>query len=74
MRGMGSSREIFATGANRVTMELDGMDISPSFYFGHSSRHGRQYFDPSDLKRVEIHKGPNSQGVAGHVRFQTKDP
>ncbi|AUK37034.1 TonB-dependent receptor domain-containing protein [Pasteurella multocida] len=74
IRGMGSSREIFATGANRVTMELDGMDISPSFYFGHSSRHGRQYFDPSDLKRVEIHKGPNSQGVAGHVRFQTKDP
>ncbi|MGC6376991.1 TonB-dependent receptor domain-containing protein [Bisgaard Taxon 45] len=74
IRGMGSSRETFGTGANRVTMELDGMDISPSFYFGHSSRHGRQYFDPSDLKRVEIYKGPNSDGVAGHVRFQTKDP
>ncbi|WP_424409105.1 TonB-dependent receptor domain-containing protein [Pasteurella sp. PK-2025] len=74
IRGMGTGQELLGTGVNRVTMELDGMDITSGFYFGHASRHGRQYFDPSDLKQVEIHKGPNSNGVAGYVRFQTKDP
>lgn len=74
VRGMGGSGDIFGTGANRVTMELDGMDINQSLNFGHATRHGRQYFDTADLKRVEINKGPNSEGLAGSVRFQTKDP
>ena len=74
IRGMGGMGALLGHGNNRVTMEIDGMEISQGFSFGHSTRSGRQYFDPADLKSVEIHKGPGANGLAGNVRFSTKDP
>lgn len=74
VRGMGGLGSSLGVGSNRVTLEVDGMDISQSFQFGHNMRQGRQYFDPADLKAVEIHKGPGANGLAGNVQMRTKDP
>ena len=74
IRGMGGMSTMLGTGSDRVTLEIDGMEISQSLNFGHSVRNGRQYFDPVDLKRVEIQKGPGADGLAGNVRFMSKDP
>ncbi|MDO4777901.1 MAG: TonB-dependent hemoglobin/transferrin/lactoferrin family receptor [Cardiobacteriaceae bacterium] len=74
IRGMGGMGTLFGSSSNRVTMEVDGMEISQGFSFGHNMRNGRQYFDPADLKAVEIHKGPGANGISGNVRFRTKNP
>lgn len=74
IRGMGGMGNMMGQGSNRVTVEVDGMEIGQSFSFGHNMRNGRQYFDPADLKSVAIQKGPSAKGLAGNVRFQTKDP
>ncbi|MDO4724731.1 MAG: TonB-dependent receptor [Comamonadaceae bacterium] len=74
IRGMGGIGGGMGVGSDRVTMELDGMDITQSFSFGHSMHYGRQFFDPADLKQVNVHKGPGANGLAGSVQFRTKDP
>lgn len=74
IRGMGGMGSFLGNASNRVTLEVDGMDVSQSFNFGHNMRNGRQYFDPADLKTVTIHKGPGANGLAGNVQFRTKDP
>ncbi|MDO4705179.1 MAG: TonB-dependent receptor [Comamonadaceae bacterium] len=74
IRGMGGIGGGMGVGSDRVTIELDGMDISQSFSFGHSMHYGRQFFDPADLKQVSVHKGPGANGLAGNVQFRTKDP
>lgn len=61
-------------GANRVTMDLDGMEMNPGLSYGYYTRTGRQYFDPADLKEVEIEKGPSANGLSGSVRLRSKDP
>lgn len=74
IRGMGGMGSFMGVGNDRVTVELDGMEIGQSFNFGHNMSHGRQYFDAADLKGVSINKGPGAHGLAGSVRFRTKDP
>lgn len=74
IRGMGGMSGTMGTGSNRVQMEVDGMEISQAFNFGHNMRFGREYFDPSDLKSVSVSKGPGANGFAGNVQFRTKDP
>ncbi|MDO4222890.1 MAG: TonB-dependent receptor plug domain-containing protein, partial [Acinetobacter sp.] len=74
IRGMGGMSSNIGFGSNRVSMEIDGMELSQAFNFGHNMSYGRQYFDPEDLKQVQIHKGPGSSGFAGSVKFKTKDP
>ena len=74
IRGMGGMGDTMGTGSSRVGMEVDGMDVPQSFFFGHNVRNGRQYFDSADLKTVEVQKGPGSGGLAGNVKFRTKDP
>lgn len=74
IRGMGGMSDVFGVGSSRVNMELDGMNISQSFNFGHNMSHGRQYFDTADLKQIQIQKGPSANGFAGNVKFKTKDP
>ncbi|PAT35831.1 ligand-gated channel [Vandammella animalimorsus] len=74
IRGMGGIGDGLGVGSDRVTVELDGMDITQSFSFGHSMHYGRQLFDPADLKQVNVHKGPGANGLAGSVQFRTKDP
>ena len=75
IRGMGSqSSDVMGNGANRVTMDLDGMEMSPGLSYGYYTRTGRQYFDPADLKEVEIEKGPGANGLSGSVRLRSKDP
>lgn len=74
IRGMGGFSNTFAAGSNRVTMEVDGMDISQGFNFGHNMNFGRDYLDPADLKSISVQKGPSASGLAGSIRFRTKDP
>lgn len=74
IRGMGGMGNFMGVGSNRVTIELDGMEIGQNFNFGHNMTFGRQYFDAGDLKQVDIHKGPGAYGLAGSVQFRTKDP
>lgn len=75
IRGMGSqSSDVMGNGANRVTMDLDGLEMSPGLSYGYYTRTGRQYFDPADLKEVEIEKGPGANGLSGSVRLRSKDP
>ena len=74
IRGMGGMGSFMGVGSDRVTLEMDGMDIGQSFTFGHNMRNGRQYVDPADLKTVSVHKGPGNKGLAGHVALRSKDP
>lgn len=74
IRGMGGTSDMLGTGANQVTMEVDGMEVAQSLYFGHNMRFGREYLDPADLKAVTIQKGPGANGLAGSVQMRTKDP
>lgn len=74
IRGIGGSSGMMGAGANRVTMEVDGMEVSQSFNFGHDMRFGREYIDPADLKSIDVDKGPGAAGLAGAVRLRTKDP
>ncbi len=42
IRGMGSqSSDVMGNGANRVTMDLDGMEMSPGLSYGYYTRTGR---------------------------------
>lgn len=64
---------------NRVQIRLDGMPMPESFAFGPFMDSGRQYFDISDLKQVEIVRGSDSvlygsSAIGGVVSFVTKDP
>lgn len=74
IRGMGGTSDTLGTGANQVTMEVDGMEVAQSLNFGHNMRFGREYLDPQDLKAVRIQKGPGASGLAGSVQMRTKDP
>lgn len=75
IRGVGGYSNAMGTGAGRVSMEIDGMEVTQSFAFGHGDKvFGREYLDPADLKAVTVDKGPSAQGLAGSVRFRTKDP
>lgn len=64
---------------NRVQIRLDGMPMPESFAFGPFLSSGRQYFDISDLKQVEIVRGSDSvlygsSAIGGVVNFISKDP
>ena len=63
---------------NRVLMLVDGIRAPRAYVFG-ASAFGRDYFDISLLKRIEIIRGPasvlyGSDGVAGLVNFITHEP
>ena len=63
---------------NRVLMLVDGIRAPRAYVFG-ANAFGRDYFDISLLKRIEIVRGPasvlyGSDGVAGLVNFITLDP
>ena len=63
---------------NRVLMLVDGIRAPRAYVFG-ASAFGRDYFDISLLKRIEIVRGPasvlyGSDGVAGLVNFITHEP
>jgi hemoglobin/transferrin/lactoferrin receptor protein len=63
---------------NRVLLLVDGVRSPRSYVFG-ASAFGRDYFDVSLLKRIEIVRGPasalyGSDGVAGLVNFITLEP
>lgn len=74
IRGMGGVSDTMGVGASRVNMEIDGVELTQSFAFGHDMRYGREYFDPADLKSVHVEKGPGANGLAGNVQLRTKDP
>lgn len=71
IRGMGGT---YSGNYNRVTMEIDGMEVGQAFGYGHTSAAGREFLDPADLKEVSVDKGPGASGLAGSVRLRTKDP
>lgn len=64
---------------NRVLLLVDGIRQPRTYGFQNESSLGRDYFDLSLYKRVEIVRGPasalyGSDGVGGLVNFITKDP
>lgn len=76
MGGIGNANE--NAGASRVTMEVDGVELTQSFSSNDAGSRrmwfGREYFDPDDLKSAAVTKGPGSTGLAGNVALRTKDP
>lgn len=79
IRGMGGAGSDDGTGQNRVAINIDGVPLNDAFTHGHITRNTRATFDTSDLKQVEIIKGPGNIGVgksglAGTVNYTTKDP
>ncbi len=63
---------------NRVLILVDGVRMPKSYAFG-SNSFGRDAVDVTQLKRVEIVKGPasalyGSDGLAGMVNFITREP
>jgi hemoglobin/transferrin/lactoferrin receptor protein len=64
---------------NRVLLQVDGVRIPDGYSFGPSAVGRGDFVDLDLLKTVEIVRGPasalyGSDGVAGSVSFQTKDP
>lgn len=75
MRGMGTG----SGDGDRVAINVDGVPVADSFYYGHATDNGQSYFDIADLKAVEVKKGASVvtggyNGLAGTVNFTTKDP
>lgn len=64
---------------NRVKMLVDGQELAGTFSFGPFQSAGRQYMDLSNMKQVEIIKGPasslhGSDAIGGVVSFVSKTP
>lgn len=64
---------------NRVLIQVDGIRVADSYTFGAQSVGRGDFVDMDMLKRVEILRGPasalfGSDGLAGAVSFETKDP
>lgn len=64
---------------NRVLIQVDGARVPDGFAFGAQTVGRGDYQDMDLMKSVEILRGPasalyGSDGVAGAVRFTTKDP
>lgn len=79
IRGMGGAGSDDGTGQNRVAINIDGIPLNDAFTHGHITRNTRATFDTSDLKQVEVIKGPGvigagRSGLAGTVNYTTKDP
>lgn len=79
IRGMGGAGSDDGTGQNRVAINIDGVPLNDAFAHGHITRNTRATFDTSDLKQVEVIKGPGlvgagKSGLAGTVNYTTKDP
>lgn len=72
--GQLNSFSIRGMGGNRVQMLVDGSRIQERITDG-----SRDFVDPSNMKSIEIVRGPNSvlwgaDALGGVVSFQTKDP
>ncbi|WP_113063011.1 TonB-dependent hemoglobin/transferrin/lactoferrin family receptor [Oligella urethralis] len=79
IRGMGGAGSEDGTGQNRIAINIDGIPVNDTFVHGHITRNTRATFDISDLKQVEVLKGPGvigpgKSGLAGTVNYTTKDP
>ncbi len=64
---------------NRVLIQVDGIRVPDAFSFGAQSAGRGDYVDLDLLRSVEIVRGPasalyGSDGLAGVVSFETKDP
>lgn len=75
IRGMGTG----SGEGDRVAINIDGVPVASSFYYGHATDNGQGYFDLADLKAVDVKKGASviaggNNGLAGTVNFTTKDP
>ncbi len=72
--GQLTSFSIRGMGANRVQLTVDGSRVQEQITDG-----SRDFFDMSNMKAVEIVKGPNSvlwgaDALGGSVMFRTRDP
>ncbi len=79
IRGMGGNGTMYRTGQNRVAVDVDGVPLPDMFKTGHAVRTGVAPFATDDLKAVEVIRGPETSmsgksGLAGTVKFVTKDP
>ncbi|PID66912.1 MAG: hypothetical protein CR975_00460 [Gammaproteobacteria bacterium] len=79
IRGMGGSGSTLGTGQNRVAVDIDGVPLPDTFKRGHATRVGLSPLNTADLKAVEVIRGPETSmsgksGLAGTVKFVTKDP
>ncbi len=79
IRGMGGSGSTLGTGQNRIAVDVDGVPLPDTFKRGHATRVGLSPFASDDLKVVKIIRGPETSmsgksGLAGTVKFVTKDP
>ncbi|AHF01732.1 TonB-denpendent receptor [Thiomicrospira aerophila AL3] len=78
-RGGNEGINIRGLEGNQVTLLSDGVPIPATFSFGPMLVGRGDYLEPEGYKRVEILRGPSSSlygsdGLAGAVSFQTKDP
>ncbi|AVP98340.1 TonB-dependent hemoglobin/transferrin/lactoferrin family receptor [Ahniella affigens] len=76
--GIGDVR-IRGLGGNRVRQQVDGVELSDSFAIGSFSSAGRDFIDPSLLKRIELYRGSasalyGSDAIGGVVTYTTLDP
>ncbi len=72
--GQLTSFSIRGVGANRVQMLVDGSRVQEQITDG-----SRDFVDPSNMKAVELVRGPNSvlwgaDALGGAVAFRTRDP
>ncbi|MGY0399092.1 MAG: TonB-dependent receptor domain-containing protein [Ostreibacterium sp.] len=79
IRGMGGAGKTNRTGQNRVVLNVDGISLPDTFRTGHATRIGLAPIEVSDLKQINIIRGPETStqgksGLAGTLNFITKDP
>lgn len=78
IRGIGGPATDFGTGAGRVPITIDGIQLPPTYKFGHDTAQGLNYFDTANLKSMTVHRGPTvSQtvtGVGGVIALRTINP